>query len=320
MKLFTKAALVSAMAMSANAMAMQALDDSTLSKTTGQDGISITIDTASAVTIDKVFLHDTDGLSSSATFTKSDGTVVNLGGTGDGLGTATSSTGTGSGAIVINNINISKVNSTDKMMQLVIDTDGGKTKTSTGDGAFLNIGINLAPVKITTGAITVTKSGAAGAAGILRAGTAETTILNKLSLNVGATTANIQLGNTPQGAMILVNGTMTGGLSLGSNHRGFGVGTANATDDGLSLHDAGVNGGGDLVIGQLAVASSGSKNWNMGLNVDITPSGLALSLPNTKLDVAIDNLRLGAAGNAPIGDLEIQGLNTGGTSVFITGH
>ena len=41
MKMFTKLALVSSMAISANAMAMQAMDDAALSSATGQDGISI---------------------------------------------------------------------------------------------------------------------------------------------------------------------------------------------------------------------------------------------------------------------------------------
>ena len=41
MKLFTKLALVSSIAVSANAMAMQAMDDASLSSTTGQDGINI---------------------------------------------------------------------------------------------------------------------------------------------------------------------------------------------------------------------------------------------------------------------------------------
>ncbi len=43
MKMFTKIALVSSMAISANAMAMQAMDDASLSATTGQDGINIGI-------------------------------------------------------------------------------------------------------------------------------------------------------------------------------------------------------------------------------------------------------------------------------------
>ena len=39
----TKLALVSSMAISANAMAMQAMDDASLGATTGQDGINIGI-------------------------------------------------------------------------------------------------------------------------------------------------------------------------------------------------------------------------------------------------------------------------------------
>lgn len=41
MKMFTKLALVSSMAISANAMAMQAMDDAALGSATGQDGINI---------------------------------------------------------------------------------------------------------------------------------------------------------------------------------------------------------------------------------------------------------------------------------------
>lgn len=61
MKKFTKLALVSSIAFSANAMAMQAMDDATLSATTGQDGLNIGIG-ISKIEIDKVFVHDNDGL------------------------------------------------------------------------------------------------------------------------------------------------------------------------------------------------------------------------------------------------------------------
>lgn len=43
MKIITKLALVSSMAISANAMAMQAMDDASLSAATGQDGLNIGI-------------------------------------------------------------------------------------------------------------------------------------------------------------------------------------------------------------------------------------------------------------------------------------
>ncbi|WP_406612819.1 DUF6160 family protein, partial [Acinetobacter schindleri] len=77
MKKFTKLALISSMAISANAMAMQAMDDSALSATTGQDGINIGIG-ISKITIDKLFIHDNDGLAANGTV----GTTAGSGGTG----------------------------------------------------------------------------------------------------------------------------------------------------------------------------------------------------------------------------------------------
>ena len=66
MKLFTKLALVSAVAVSSNAMAMQAMDDAALSATTGQDGISLGIG-ISKVDIAKVHVFDGDGLPAAGT-------------------------------------------------------------------------------------------------------------------------------------------------------------------------------------------------------------------------------------------------------------
>ena len=79
MKLFPQLALVSAIAISGNAMAMQALDDESLSAATGQDGITLyiapptptaaliaagfgTATYSGALTIDNVFIHDKDGV------------------------------------------------------------------------------------------------------------------------------------------------------------------------------------------------------------------------------------------------------------------
>ena len=63
MKMLTKLALVSSMLLSANAMAMQAMDDASMSATTGQDGLNIGIKLDNAgISIDKLYLHDNDGL------------------------------------------------------------------------------------------------------------------------------------------------------------------------------------------------------------------------------------------------------------------
>ncbi len=56
MKMFTKLALVSSLAISANAMAMQSMDDAALSAATGQDGINIGIALgAGGISIDKLY-------------------------------------------------------------------------------------------------------------------------------------------------------------------------------------------------------------------------------------------------------------------------
>ena len=75
MKMFTKLALVSSLAISANAMAMQSMDDAALSAT-GQDGINIGIALGSGgITIDKLYLHDNDGLATSTGITGASGTA-----------------------------------------------------------------------------------------------------------------------------------------------------------------------------------------------------------------------------------------------------
>lgn len=76
MKMFTKLALVSSLAISANAMAMQSMDDAALSAATGQDGINIGIALGSGgITIDKLYLHDNDGLATSTGITGASGTA-----------------------------------------------------------------------------------------------------------------------------------------------------------------------------------------------------------------------------------------------------
>ena len=80
MKMFTKLALVSSMAVSANAMAMQSMDDAALSAATGQDGINIGIG-ISKIEIAKVLVHDNDGLVYSGTAPTSG--QAGFGGTGN---------------------------------------------------------------------------------------------------------------------------------------------------------------------------------------------------------------------------------------------
>ena len=124
MKLFTQLALVSAIAVSGNAMAMQALDDAQLASTTGQDGITLTIKppvkafsglTAGAggvIAIDHIYVHDKDGL------------AIADGGTGT------------AGAITLDGFAIAG----NQPIVVKIDADGGGAAAG---GAFLNVNVAL---------------------------------------------------------------------------------------------------------------------------------------------------------------------------------
>ena len=302
MKLFTKLALVSAVAMSSNAMAMQAMDDAALSATTGQDGISIGID-ASKVEIAKLHVFDGDGLAVNAT----------TGGTGK------------AGAITLNNVVVTKTG-TGNLADLVIDTDGGATAGASGT-PFLNVAAAINAMKIELGKIEV--NNVTGSAGAYKADAGSAEILSGLTVNVGATTANIQLGNTPQGAMIKLNGSMIGGLSISN----------------LALKDASAAGGGYIVLGGIKVTDSGSENLALDADVAVTTKGLAVTAmkSTTGTDIYLTKVVLGGGtgfvpgtpgtpgtgtGSGSIGDVAITGMkfyNGGsatpnGVKLTISGH
>lgn len=293
MKLISKLTLVaSAVLMSANAMALQKMDDAALSATTGQDGISIGIG-ISEIKIDNVFLHDADGLSDSATVA---GTPI-LGGTN------------GAGALNISNIkltaNAASALQSGNFADISIDTDGGQN----GSAPFLNIGAAITGLNVDLGQVKVTNSSKDATTGFMKAGSNEAVILNGLSLKTGVTTANIQLGNTPQGAMIKLDGSMIGGLEINN----------------LSLHDASANGGGDIVLGKIKVNDSGSNDLGLNADIAVTQNGLQLTALKNKTDVYVQSVQLGSATSKSIGDLQISGLqisHAGGAGAVVTvaGH
>ncbi|MBJ8453629.1 pilus assembly protein FilA [Acinetobacter bereziniae] len=276
MKLFTKLALVSAVAISSNAMALQAMDDTALSATTGQDGINIGID-VDKIAIAKLHVFDGDGLAVNAT----------TGGTGK------------AGAITLNDVVVTKgTGVTGNLANLVIDTDGGAGTGATGK-PFLNVAAAISALKIDLGKIEV--NNVTGTAGAYKPDAASAEILSGLSVNVGATTANIQLGNTPQGAMIKLNGSMIGGLSISN----------------LAFKDASAAGGGYIVLGGVKVTDTGTSG-NLALDADIavTPQGLAITaLKNANgTDIYLTKVVLGG-GTIASGGLPTSGTGTGSGSI-----
>lgn len=302
MKLFTKLALVSAVAISSNAMALQAMDDAALSATTGQDGINVGID-ASKIEIAKLHVFDGDGLAVNAT----------TGGSGK------------AGAITLNNVVVTKTG-TGNLADLVIDTDGSATAGATGK-PFLNVAAAINALKIDLGKIEV--NNVTGTAGAYKPDAGSAEILSGLTVNVGASTANIQLGNTPQGAMIKLAGKMIGGLSISN----------------LALKDASAGGGGYIVLGGIKLNDTGSADLAMDADIAVTQQGLAVTAlkSTTGTDIYLSRVVLGGGtgyvpgtpgtpgtgtGSASIGDVAISGMkfyNGGsatpnGVKLTISGH
>ena len=269
---FKNLALAAAVAsLPATGFSMEALEDSALSGVTGQDGISISL--ASDVTA-SLKVHDKDGF------------------TGNGVATADS------GALVISGFGITRANTTDSI-DIDIDTNGGTSPT-------LNIGVSL-PTGLTValGSVGVADSGRTVSTGVAggtwtSSGTVAS-VLNLGSMTLGATTLNIQLGNEPQGNMIALNTTITGGISL----------------TGFSVSDA--NSGGSLITDLQVVDNLGTDlTLNTGINIEA--DGLHIGLAGlggaTGMDVRMTDLKLGTAASSSIGDVELIGLDLTGDLVI----
>ncbi|WP_180005464.1 MULTISPECIES: DUF6160 family protein [unclassified Acinetobacter] len=310
MKNFTKLALVSSIAFSANAMAMQAMDDAALSSTTGQDGINIGIG-ISKVEIEKLFIHDNDGLTDTAKGgTSTAGAIVIKGNgiKGDDLenkGIIIGANYENGGAYLLK---------TGNLADLRIDTDAG----TGANGAFINIAADVSGLDINIGEIGVTASGTVGTTGIRRGGKLGGTdanynaILSGLSLKTGSMTANIQLGAAPQGAMIKLSTTMVGGLEIknlgildASTKKGLGDGTS--TDNRAA---------GEIFIESIKVADASENDLTINQDIrvygkDGTNNGYIQMVSNSgPIDNYVRGVHLGSRDAGSIGDIEVQGLQT----------
>ena len=244
MKTLTQLALVSAMALSSSAFAMQSLDDSALSDATGQEGVTIAL--AGNIGFDYLAIVDGDGI------------------TGSGLTAAQSGITTPSrGAIVIgNNVgNASPVTVTAANgIKLVVDADGN------GTTPVLNVNLDLGNTTIAVGSIGVANTDATGATLTNR-----TDVLDIGNVTLNGLKVNVQLGAKPQGAMIKLNSTITNGLTL-SNVALKGA----AGDIGLgavTLKSAGSN---DLTLA-LSIDPTATGLAITGItNMDVAASALKL--------------------------------------------
>ena len=360
MKMFTKLALVSSMAISANAMAMQSMDDAALSATTGQDGINIGLG-ISKVTIEKVLVHDNDGLNYANSSWVGAAPTSGQAGFGGVTGTGTPAvTGTRAGAIVIKGNGISgDVNETNgivistnsaallpshNLADIVIDTEAG---AGGGNTAFLNVAAKVSGLNIAIGEIGVSASNAVGTGPGIRRGATDTAytatnttgnynkILSGLTLTTGQMTANVQLGAAPQGAMIKLDSTMTGGLTI--SNLGIldssTIGTQHYNAAGTLVTSASA---GEIRIDSIKLADANGANLTVNADVSVVGESAAganngylkISAMNTASDMYVKGVHLGSATAGSIGDIEVQGLNvyngaagtTPGAIIKISGH
>lgn len=376
MKMFTKLALVSSMAISANAMAMQAMDDAALSSATGQDGINIGLG-ISRVTIEKVLIHDTDGYASVGTgpvaaapavlYTQAEedaATAANPGQTAivaggiktPAVAAAPASMGWGgtetAGAIVIKGNGISgDVNETSgivisanaaailpshNLADIVIDTDAG---TGT-NGAFLNVAANVSGLNIAIGEIGVSASNDFPTTPTsIRRGNDDTNynaILSGLKIKTGQMTANVQLGAAPQGAMIKLSSTMTGGLEIedlgiyDASSIGNVVGWSGPTTPVTSTTK------GEIRIDSIKLADANGLNLAVAADISVVGESVAganngylkINTMKTATDAYVTGVHLGSANAGSIGDIEVQNMQvfngaagtTPGAIIKISGH
>ena len=208
MKLFTKLALVSAVAVSSNAMAMQAMDDAALSATTGQDGISIGIG-ISKVDIAKVHVFDGDGLAAAGA----------AGAPGFG-GTATT------GAITLNNVDADSarlVTATGRHVLNNVNVTGNlNIEVDTGTVKLMNVKSDNLTVDSDTGTITLKDTVVTNTL-CLAASTGSINFDKRDAHDIYARTSTGSIKGSLLTGKVFGTKTNTGTISVPSNTAGAGV-------------------------------------------------------------------------------------------------
>lgn len=239
MKGFQKLVLATAiLAASPGAFAMEAMDEESMSATTGQDGLTITMDTT--LTDLAIKYIDRDGVVGSTNYTNAGAIVI-----GEG----------------VNGINVSATGLTidiDAGGSAVAGTDNGMLQIKVGTSAATTIG--LQNVNISVAEATATGSALVGTA---------TPIISfdaSAQLTIAATPnlMTIQLGNEDQGAMIKLNANL-GNVSL----TGMSINDANSGGSiaigTLSLASLNVVASVDVVAGGLQINTAGTTIGEVGI-------------------------------------------------------
>lgn len=295
MKLFPQLALVSAIAISGNAFAMEALNDATLSNTTGQDGITIAI---------KPPTKQFDARTGTTYFPNAGGATAGFAGVLDvasvRIHDKDGATGVGTtgaaGAIVLDGFSLAG----SQPIVVKIDADGN------GGTPVLNVNVALpSTLVVRTGDISVAASNGIGAA----LGTQSAAILDSMDIVLGAATMNIQLGNEAQlsnsgtgTAMINFAGTIANGLQINN----------------LKLNDA--NSGGSISVDNITLIDTAGTALTLDASINVIAGGLEVRSGGAAIDIRMSGVTLGDATAVSLGDVELVGVDAAGTVLTISGH
>lgn len=283
---FKKIALASAIAtIPMGAYALEEITDESMAEVSGQDGISMALTTSGAITT-SVYLHDKTGLIGS-TFT----------------GTSAYSF---DGAIVIQNMTLLGAAQT-----VTISIDAGANAVSAG-AAVLNVNIALPnSLTISTGVLRVANSQRDDGAPGWSIDGLSSTIMTPMTIVLGSTQLNINLGNEAQvgsiagSDMIVMSAAITSGLLINS----------------FRLDDA--TSGGAMSASAITITDTGSTAaLTLAIDGNISAAGLVLGLGTVGtggMDIRIADQRLGTSTNQPIGDISIVGLNLNNATLTING-
>jgi len=291
MKGLKKLVLASAIiAASSSSFAMQALDDEAMSAATGQDGLTITINSVALDNLDVKYV-DRDGITSSTTYDNPGAIhIFGAGGAGDGLS--------------VNMTTPTTIN---------IDV-GGNAGTGAGTGAQLLVDVTLGATSVNLQNVTIAVADAAA--------TGSTTGADVSILEFGAGAAL----NIAAGGNVLVRlgdrGAAEHLISMTSTLPGLTLTQMSIVDSSTTM------GGGAIGIGSLALgtvnASVGIDVVAGGLKIDTTGTTISsIALENVQLGTV--DFVTGTGRNNAIGDVYISGAGVGGSIaldnvITVTGH
>lgn len=272
-------------------LALQTLNDDLMGSITGQDGLTIQMQT-NEIAIEKFLWHDNDGLQP-------------ISGNSHGITTPQA------GALVVNNIRIAPDNHLLPFAELRLDVDGGASVQN----AMLNIGMDLAAMDISVQSIGVGRSESQPILSTnttaRRGASVERKIIDSFVVSMGATKMNIQLGNLSNGNFMTIYGKIDNGVL---------VSDLNVIADGGSASA--------FAIKEMRIKDAGFGNEDLsfnGVGVNIHAQGGIIITPSTgkTIDIGMNEFSFGGNStntSSAIGNVFMSGLVLGGQKISIMGH